>query len=546
MTEVVGPPSGSDGTANEKSGDNLPGSDKPSNDEPESDRVRNCSTGDATGGARGGNRPAPTSLRKLAQFTIIYGVGELANNALAFLLVPVYTRLLSPSQYGILEVFNRTLEVLSIFAGVGIGMAALRSYFGKQEGEGGEAVFSTAMIFALGNSFWIAAALALAAGEMSQRLLGTRAYAPLFRLTFCILIFDQGFGLVRTYLKATGRPVAFTVLTVSKYAVTLGLIIASLLYWGTEVKFVLLATLAANVLYFIPSGIAMLSKIGPRVSWPTLKRMVVFGLPFVPGGVLLFILNSSDRFFLISMAGQNAAGLYALGYRIALVPLTLLLVPFQAAWGPFMMEKGETPEGPRLFAKVLSYLIAAYCALSLVLALFAKEVIQVMAAPSFVASYVIIPVVLLAYAFWVISIVLDAGIYITRKTGYKPLLLAAGAVTNIGLNLLLIPRFGMMGAAYATAVGFIVFVIFTYVVSMRLYPVPYEYGKILICIGGAVLLFFISTLIRIGGIPYVLSRVGLAACYAGVLRLAGFTMRAELELVREWKNRWVRTRRGNG
>jgi O-antigen/teichoic acid export membrane protein len=211
-----------------------------------------------------------------------------------------------------------------------------------------------------------------------------------------------------------------------------------------------------------------------------------------------------------------------------------------------MMEKGETPEGPRLFAKVLSYLIAAYCALSLVLALFAKEVIQVMAAPSFVASYVIIPVVLLAYAFWVISIVLDAGIYITRKTGYKPLLLAAGAVTNIGLNLLLIPRFGMMGAAYATAVGFIVFVIFTYVVSMRLYPVPYEYGKILICIGGAVLLFFISTLIRIGGIPYVLSRVGLAACYAGVLRLAGFTMRAELELVREWKNRWVRTRRGNG
>jgi len=542
MTEVLGPPSGSDKTANEKSGGNRPESANPSNDEPESDRARNYSAGHATGG----DKPAPTSLRRLAQFIIIYGVAELANNALAFLLVPVYTRLLSPSQYGILEVFNRTLEVLGIFAGVGIGMAALRSYFGREEGEGVEAVFSTAMIFALGNSFWIAVVLALAAGEMSQRLLGTRAYAPLFRLTFCILIFEQGFGLVRTYLKATNRPVAFSVLSVSKYAVTLGLIIASLLYRGREVKFVLLATLAANVLYFIPSGIVMLSKIGLSVSWPALKRMVVFGVPFVPGGVLLFILNSSDRFFLIAMVGQEQAGLYALGYRIALVPIMLLLGSFQAAWGPFMMEKGETPEGPRLFAKVLSYLIAAYCALSLVLALFAKEVIQVMAAPSFVASYVIIPVVLLAYAFWVVSIVFDAGIYITRKTAYKPLLLAAGAVTNIGLNLLLIPRFGMMGAAYATAVGFLVFVILTYVVSMRLYPVPYEFGKILICVGGAALLFFISTLVRAVGIPNLLLRVGLAACYAGVLRLAGFTMRAELELVKEWKDRWVRSRGGNG
>ena len=542
MTEVLGPPSGSDKIANEKSAGNRSQSDKPSNDGPGSGRVRNSSTKDLTAG----DKPAPTSLRRLAQFTMIYGIGELANNALAFLLVPIYTRLLSPSQYGILEVFNRTLEVLSIFAGVGIGMAALRSYFGKEEGEGEEAVFSTAMIFALGNSFWMAVVLALAAGEMSQRLLGTRAYASLFRLTFCILIFDQGFGLVRTYLKAVGRPVAFSVLSVSKYAVTLGLIIASLLYLGREVKFVLLATLAANVLYFIPSGIAMLSRIGARVSWPALKRMVVFGFPFVPGGVLLFILNSSDRFFLIAMAGQNEAGLYALGYRIALVPVMLLLVPFQAAWGPFMMEKGETPEGPRLFARVLSYLTAAYCALSLVLALFAKEVIQVMTAPSFAASCRIIPVVLLAYAFWVIAIVLDAGIYITRKTAYKPLLLAAGAVTNIGLNLLLIPRFGMMGAAYATAVGFLVFVILTYVVSMRLYPVPYEFGRMLICVGGAVALFCISSLIRLGGTPGVLSRVGFVACYAGVLRLAGFTMRAELELVREWKDRWVRSRGGNG
>jgi O-antigen/teichoic acid export membrane protein len=477
-------------------------------------------------------------LKRLALFMMIYGASELANYVLGFLLVPVYTRLLTPSQYGVLEIFNRTVDVLGIFTAVGIGMAVMRSYFGKEKGEGEERVFSTAMVFSVTNALWIAVVLSLVAGRISRLLLGSNEYATLFRVAFTILIFEQGFGLVTTYLRATARPITFSVLNVSKYAVTLGLILASLLYLGREVKYVLFATLAASVIFFVPSGLAILSRIGLSISWPVLKRMIAFGLPFVPGGVLLFILNSSDRFLLIAMVGQKEAGLYALGYRIAVIPIMLLMGPFQAAWGPFMMEKGESPEGPRLFATVLSYLIAAYCGVSLLLALFAKEVIHLIAGPSFVTSYKIIPIVLLAYSFWVVSVILDAGIYITRRTVFKPLLLAAGAGTNVGLNLLLIPKLGMMGAAYATAAGFLVFVLVTYIVSMRFFPVPYEIGRISLCIGGAVLLFCVYVLVSLEGIAGVLFRVALVACYVGILRLAGFTIRSELELIREWKSKF--------
>ncbi len=480
---------------------------------------------------------AANPLRRLLQFTVIYGAGEVANNALAFVLVPVYTRLLNPGQYGQLEVFNRTLEMLNIFAAVGIGMAAMRSYFGKEKGEGDASVFSTAMVFAVTNSLWMAAILSAAAGLISQLLLGSTLHAWLFRLTFSILIFEQGFGMVRTYLKATGKPVLYSVLSVGKYAATMGLIICFLLYLGREVKYVLMAMLIANVAFFLPSAAVLLSRIGLRVSWPGLKRMLVFGLPFVPGGVLLFILNNADRFLLIAMAGQNEAGLYALGYRMALVPVMLLLVPFQAAWGPFMMEKGETPEGPALFATILSYLTAVCCFASLVLALFAREVIAIIAAPAYAEAYRVLPPVLLGYTFWVVSVILDAGIYITRRTAWKPFLLAAGAGANIVLNLLLIPRFGMMGAAYATAAGFFVFVVCTAAVSARLYPVPYEWGRVLLSIAGGAGLYAVSVVAPVRGNAHVLLKVALAASYFGILRVAGFRLDRELRLVKEWVGR---------
>lgn len=449
----------------------------------------------------------------------------------------MYTRLLSPSQYGVLEVFNRTLEMLGIFAAVGIGMAALRSYFGKEKGEGDKTVFSTAMAFAVANSLWIAVALSAAAGLISQLLLGTTDYAGLFRLTFSILIFEQGFGVVRTYLKATGKPGPYSILSVSKYAVTLGLIITFLVFVGREVKYVLAATLIANVLFFVPSALVLLSRIGFRVSREGLKRMLAFGFPFVPGGILLFVLNNADRFLLVKMTGQGEAGLYALGYRIALVPAMLVLVPFQAAWGPFMMEKGETREGPVLFARILSYLTAAYCGVCLVLALFAKEAIAIIAAPAYAESYRVIPPVLLGYVFWVVSVILDAGIYVTRRTAWKPLLLAVGAGTNVVLNLLLIPRLGMMGAAYATAVGFFVFVVCTYLVSVRLYPVPYERGKVLLAVLAAVALYAVSVLVKLDGAASLLFRISLVFLYGGALRLAGYTVDTELKFVREWADR---------
>ncbi|MBN1503771.1 MAG: oligosaccharide flippase family protein [Candidatus Eisenbacteria bacterium] len=476
-------------------------------------------------------------LRRLLQFTVIYGAGEVANNVLAFVLVPVYTRLLSPDQYGVLEVFNRTLEMLNIFAAVGIGMAAMRSYFGKERGEGDASVFSTAMVFAVTNSLWMAVVLSVAAGLISQLLLGSAAYAWLFRLTFSILIFEQGFGMVRTYLKATGRPAAYSLLSVGKYAATMGLIICFLLYLGREVKYVLTATLIANAAFFLPAAFVLLSRIGLRVSWGLLKRMLAFGLPFVPGGLLLFVLNNADRFLLIAMAGQTEAGLYALGYRMALVPVMLLLVPFQAAWGPFMMEKGETAEGPRLFAVILSYLTAVCCFASLLMALFAREVIAIIAAPEYAGAHRVLPPVLLGYTFWVVSIILDAGIYITRRTAWKPLLLAAGAGTNVVLNLLLIPKFGMMGAAYATAAGFFVFVVCTAAVSLRLYPVQYEWGRVLLCIAGAAGLYAVSVVVPLRGSAHLLLRFALAASYFGILRAARFGVGRDLRLVRDWAGR---------
>jgi O-antigen/teichoic acid export membrane protein len=138
------------------------------------------------------------------------------------------------------------------------------------------------------------------------------------------------------------------------------------------------------------------------------------------------------------------------------------------------------PDAPSLLAGVITYAAAAFVSLALVIALFGRELLMALTftRPVFWTGAPVIPVVVLAYLLHGAFLLVSIGIGIEKRARYYPLITAAAAGTNIVLDLLLIPRFGMMGAAWATVAGYFVMAALGGLISHRLYPIPLEVGRL--------------------------------------------------------------------
>ncbi|HTY58644.1 MAG TPA: polysaccharide biosynthesis C-terminal domain-containing protein, partial [Bacteroidota bacterium] len=170
------------------------------------------------------------------------------------------------------------------------------------------------------------------------------------------------------------------------------------------------------------------------------------------------------------------------------------------AWRPFFLSHAAEPGAKALFARALTYSVAAMTAVFLAVAMFIGDIVRIrifgryIIHPDYWGGLSIVPVVLVAYMFLGIYNNLVAGVYIEKKTQRLPAITLAGAVVNVGANFLLIPLMGMMGGAVATLLAYAVMALVLYIDVRKFYPVSYEWGRI-------------ARLALVGGILFILSRV---------------------------------------
>ena len=202
--------------------------------------------------------------------------------------------------------------------------------------------------------------------------------------------------------------------------------------------------------------------------------MLAFGLPLVPTALAMWALMLVDRLMLGRLAGLDDVGQYAAANRVVAV-LLLGVTAFATAFGPYALSlySEDRELEKRVRARALTYLTAALTLGALVLALFARELLALLA-PGYDRAYQAVGLVALGAVSFGVSSVAMAGISFARRTGWFAVLTLGAAALNIGLNLILIPAFGMIGAAAATAIAFAALAAGHYVVSQRLYPTPYD------------------------------------------------------------------------
>ncbi|MBP7146638.1 MAG: polysaccharide biosynthesis protein [Acidobacteria bacterium] len=452
----------------------------------------------------------------------VYGLANVLNRAVGFLMLPFYTVYLVPADYGRLELLNVTTALLAILIGFGFADAVGRFYFeGRTEKERGRAV-STALVGLSTLALVITSALALVAPLGARLVLDDPGAVTEVHVALAGLFFDLLIAIAFAYLRAVQASVIVSAFSLGRLVLSLALNIV-LLAAGYGVLGVLAATLIANVLAATGLLALVLRRVGFSVSRPVLREMLRFGLPLIPSQLANFLVVFSDRYFVKEYGSVAQAGLYSLGYKFGTIGHQFVTTPFTQVWTPRRIQHYDEPDANRLYARLFSYFVALLAFAALAISLFAEELLALVTTPAFRSAHQVVPVLTLAHVVLAFFYHFQVNILMEKKTSYFAWINILSGAAAVGLNFLLIPPFGAQGAAWATLGAYVVRSGTCWLFAGRLGPVVTEWGRVGGALGSAVGLFVVSRVVPFAtGWPSATFDALLLAAYAGGLWLSGY------------------------
>ena len=413
-------------------------------------------------------------IRDLARHSAIYGFGSALRAAGSFLLIPIYTHALSTAGFGILEILNRVADIILIVMFLGLRQAYIRFFFDQADEEWQKRVTTTFMIFAVIMATTVAGAFFHFRIPIAVAIFDDPAVVPFLTLVIVWMPFQMLANIFMSYLQIRTRSVAYVAISIGLLISLLLLSVLLLVYFELGVRGALWASLLPIGILGIVGTVYLFSWAGFRPSWPVFKGMLRFGLPYLPAAVLMYVISNADRYFLIRYASVDSVGLYALASKIGMVGTMLLMEPFMKVWSPFLFQTHMKSDGPRLIADVFRLFTVVSVYFALLVSVAAPIVVPFISSEEFHLIWVYVPAICLASVFYGIHHIADAGILISKRTNYKPLIFGIGAATAVATNGLLVPSLGIVGACIAAVVTYAVLLFVTYVIAGRYYNIPVD------------------------------------------------------------------------
>jgi O-antigen/teichoic acid export membrane protein len=260
-------------------------------------------------------------------------------------------------------------------------------------------------------------------------------------------------------------------------------------------------------------------------------QILKFTLPMVPASLAVFVLNMGDRFILTRFVDTAEIGMYSLGYKFGILLGVFVGSPFLLAWEPKRVQLYENDPNPqRIYEKVFLFMFTLLVFGSVGLSALIKEIVTVMAAPGFLRACIVTPFVAFGYAFYIMSCIVDVGIFLKKKTYWYPIINSIAAVANIALNFILIPKFGVLGAAIATLGSFFLLPFLAFMISQHYYPLRYDFLKMSKVVALGAIIYFATMWIDTGStVVDFLLKMGLLSLFPFCLLPMGFFSRAEID-----------------
>lgn len=479
----------------------------------------------------------------------IYGLGDVATSIVSLLLLPIFTSYLTPADYGVITMLLTVEAVTKVLFRWGVDTAFMRLYYDCGDQAARQRLASTIFFFLAGLNGAILLVALLSLDGLTPLLLedgpahASGSSKMLLGLTL-INTFITGFYFMPfQVLRIAGQPRQFIALAFARSA---GTILARLLLviegglgvFGIVLADLLVTTLFTGVLlkWFVPL-------IRVTFSRDVLRDALAFGLPRVPHSFAHQVIGFADRYLLKAYGTLSDVGLYSIGASFGLA-LKFFLSAFESAWTPFFLGVMREPDARRIYGTTSTYVVALLVLLVGGLCAVAPGVVRVFTTDGFQPAAAVVPWIALGVMFQGLYLVGSIGLVITKRTSLYPIATGSAAAVSVLANLILIPRYGILGAAWANTCSYATLALVTVGFSWRVYPIPYEWSRLFrICLAGAsgyavAILSVPSALPALAGIA--VSGAVMLAVYGLVLYVSGFFHAGELKHLYELRRRMLK------
>lgn len=414
-----------------------------------------------------------------ARQSLIYGMGVVFNRLVAFVMLPVYTRYISPADYGVLQLLGLTMDIVALVAGARLAGGIFYFYHAAETEPERKRLLATSL-----TTLWVSYALlglfvVAAATPLANLVFQDVSRAPLLRLAGIAFIFEAPILVGLTAMQVWERSLVYVGATAARLIIQVLLNLVVLIGFGWGIAGMMGVTAFANVLVGITLASMVVRETGWALSSAVVRRLVKYGLPLVGTQVATMVAAYGDRYVLQRVAGESVVGLYSVGYQFGVLVFTLGFGPLNQVWEPKRFAVAREPHRDAIYARAFVLCNLAILALGTAIVLGVADFLRLATPPAYHAAATVVPLIVGAYVLQSWTDFHNLGIMMRERTSWLTVANWLCAAVALGAYLVLVPRLGAIGAGLGLLLAYVLRFLVVYVTSQRLWPVHYRWGPVL-------------------------------------------------------------------
>ena len=421
----------------------------------------------------------PAQVLDLLKHSSLYGLAALLGRIASLILLPVYTRYLSPEDYGVIAILDLTVSLLGIIIGSGIAAAVGRHHFETDDECQRNKLWTTGALMLMLSATLIVVPALIFRDTLAQLALGPEVMegGALFALALATLWLTSFGQLSEHYLQVEKRSFLYFVFALCQLLTNISFNLYFLIQMEMGVSGILLGNLLTNAIFVcLRTDVVLRYRGGDGIDTNMIRPIMAFGLPLLVAWILGLAMHQADRFFLRSFSTLHEVGVYSLAYVIAQGVNSLVLTPFQMIWRIKAYEFSTQEGANEVYAMGFKWFLGGLLLLMFGLSLFSGPLIRIMASEQFAEAAALIPLLCLGYWFFSAATFFNLPMLIEKQTAAMIPASAIAVAVNFLTNFALVPRLGALGAAIATLVTFMTLASIACLVGRRIrrieFPIP--------------------------------------------------------------------------
>jgi len=419
-------------------------------------------------------------IKHLLKHSFIYSISNISIKASGVILLPIYTAYFSVGDYGKLGLIQITIILISQSLILGQGLSLIR-FNNSSEFKSRKSsilftlsllvIFIITVFIILGNIFLF---------QFSSLFGDADSYSVYFKIAIYTTALITLNNLLLGKLRAEENSILYTSSSIIKIILIIGVNVYLIIVKKLGIESVLYAQLFGEILQTVVIFPYILKQIKIKFEFDIIRPSLKYGIPLIFSAMAINLLNGSDRYILKYLSTYTELGLYELGYKVAGILNMFVILPFGLTLLPLAFKIYKTEGDKEYYTKLKTYVAFFLAWAGFSISLFSEEIVLLFAQdPSYYSAYTVVPLIVLAYVIYGVSMISSLGMYLTGKNHFVALITIFCAGLNIALNFWLIPKYGMMGAAANTAISFAILDVLSNIASWRYYKIPFEHFKIL-------------------------------------------------------------------